>query len=123
MFLTKVFLMPYMAARLLQDPPEAAVSLSKGPLAKLFGLIGLGVGLLAMVWICLVQPDLGGFPERATYFTEQVAKNRVTLAFCVDLVLFYIFQVWLMGAIIQAGDKTRGLRFVPFWGLAIWLIV
>ena len=49
--------------------------------------------------------------------------NRVTIAFCVDVVLFYIFQILLMGSLEPAGSPKRGLRFVPFWGLAAWLIL
>lgn len=121
MFLTNVFLMPYMAARLLQAPEND--KLNKGILAKLFGITGLWVGVVALLWACFVQPDVGGLSERWEYWAEQLIHGRVTLAFCVDLVLFYIFQIWLMGAIMETESRSRWLRFVPFWGLAMWLVI
>ncbi len=121
MFLTNIFLMPYMAARLLSDTD--AEKGERGRLARSFGLIGLGVGLVGLVWTFWTQPDVGGLSERFAYFVEQVSGNRVTLAFCVDLILFYIFQIWLMGAVIDVSEKAGWLRFIPFWGLAIWLML
>ena len=66
--------------------------------------------------------------QRIEYFITQLHSNRVVIAFCVDLVLFTIFQVILMGAVIprnseQRNSEQRGLRFIPFFGLAIWLII
>ena len=119
MFLTNVFLMPYMAARLFQPPAPSEGS--KTPLLKSFGLVGLIVGTGAIAWPFWMQPESGTFAEQGVYFLSQVSTNRVTLAFCIDLILFYIFQVWLMGAIMPS-KALRPLRFVPFWGLAIWLI-
>jgi hypothetical protein len=52
----------------------------------------------------------------------QLNSSRVVIAFCVDLVLFAIFQIILMGSVIPINNKQRNLRFIPFFGLAIWLI-
>ncbi|MEA5462805.1 hypothetical protein [Leptothoe sp. PORK10 BA2] len=137
MFLTNVFLMPYMALRLglnLENQPneplneplnasnEANIS-NKGTLARLFGSLGLTVGNLAVIWFCFNRPDLGGVLSRFHYLGQQLVSNRVTLAFAVDLALFWVFQVWLMGSVIPVGDRVRSLRLIPFWGLAIWLLV
>lgn len=121
MFLTNVFLMPYMALRLRQSDSQSSVN--KGMLARCFGAVGLTVGNLAVVWFCFNRPDLGGVFSRFIYLGQQVLHNRVTLAFLVDMVLFWVFQVWLMGAIIPIGERVRILRFIPFWGLATWLLV
>ena len=123
MFLTNVFLMPYMALRLRQSVSETQSLPTKGTLARCFGFLGLSVGSLAVIWFCLNQPDIGGLGSRLDYLGQQIAHNRVTLAFAVDMILFWIFQVWLMGALIPAGKRFRPMRFVPFWGLAIWLLV
>ncbi|ESA36767.1 polyketide cyclase [Leptolyngbya sp. Heron Island J] len=122
MFLTNVFLMPYMALRLKQEVPEPQTMVSKGLLARLFGALGLTVGNLAIVWFCLNRPELGDVASRVIYLGQQITHDRVTLAFTVDIALFWIFQIWLMGAIIPIGQRVRTLRLVPFWGLAIWLL-
>lgn len=121
MFLTNVFLMPYMALRL--NRPEAQASLNKGILARLLGAVGLTVGALAVIWFCGNQPELGGIMSRFAYLGRQIMTDRVTLAFTVDIVLFWTFQIWLMGAVIPAGEGTRALRFFPFLGLGLWLLL
>ncbi|MEL7502202.1 MAG: hypothetical protein AAFN18_06995 [Cyanobacteria bacterium J06554_6] len=118
MFLTNVFLMPYMALR-----QERAGVVSEPPiwLSKVFGLVGLIVGTLAVIWFIFARPAFGGLDQRSAYFVQQVLSDRVTLAFCADLVLFGIFQTWLMGSVMAEGSQ-RWLRWVPFWGLAMWLV-
>ena len=120
MFLTNVFLIPYMAQRLNQ-PINAEVP-KKGRLARVFGLVGLVVGTGAIAWFCFARPEFGGLTNRWDYFVEKVRSDRVTIAFCIDLILFWLFQIWLMGGAIAQENKQRFLRFIPFWGLAMWLI-
>ncbi|MEO1591300.1 MAG: hypothetical protein AAFU71_08415 [Cyanobacteria bacterium J06632_22] len=119
MFLTNVFLMPYMALRREARLQDTAVP---GWVEKLFGLIGLVVGTLAVGWFVFARPAFGGLDDRGAYFIQQVLSNRVTLAFCVDLGLFWLFQTWLMGAVMATGAPRRWLRWVPLWGLALWLL-
>ena len=121
MFLTNVFLIPYMAHRLGQ--PVSSEAPKKGRLARAFGLIGLLVGTGAIAWFCFARPEFGGLAERWNYFVRKVGSDRVTIAFCVDLALFWLFQFWLMGSVIENQNQQRFLRFIPFWGLAIWLLV
>lgn len=124
MFLTNVFLIPYMALRLVQPTiTETRETEDKGTLARGFGLVGAAVGLGAIAWLGLARPEFGSLADRAQYFLHKLMSDRVTIAFCVDLVLFGIFQSWLMGAVIPQDDSRRPLRWIPFWGLAIWLIV
>ena len=123
MFLTNVFLMPYMALRLKHSPSASAHLPQKGILARVFGVLGLSVGTLAVAWFCFNQPDVGGVLSRWAYLGQQISTNRVTLAFMVDITLFWIFQIWLMGAVIPMGERLRPCRFVPFWGLALWLVI
>ncbi len=123
MFLTNVFLMPYMALRLATPIPETQNLTQKGTIARLFGSLGLTVGFLAVIWFCLNRPELGGVLSRFNYLWQQMVSNRVTLAFAVDMVLFWIFQIWLMGAIIPMGNGSRALRLIPFWGLGLWLLL
>lgn len=125
MFLTNVFLIPYMAQRLRKPNTErlkSAQTIDRGYLARIFGSVGLLVGTSAIAWFCLARPEFGGLAERVSYFAEKIESDRVTIAFCVDLALFWIFQVWLMSAVIIEENQWRFLRFIPFWGLAVWLI-
>ncbi|WP_088243323.1 nuclear transport factor 2 family protein [Calothrix rhizosoleniae] len=121
MFLTNVFLIPYMALRLNTPLPEER-DYKKYFLARIFGWIGLIVGSIAIFWGFVGRPEFGDLASRGHYFLSQITTNRVAIAFCVDLTLFYIFQVVLLGTVISQGSKTRWLRFVPFWGLAVSLI-
>jgi len=119
MFLTNVFLMPYMALR--RDSGSQAASVPVW-IAKLFGLIGLVVGTIAVGWFVWARPAFGGLDARVPYFIQQVLSNRVTLAFCVDLALFWLFQAWLMGSVMAASARRRWLRWIPLWGLGFWLL-
>lgn len=123
MFLTNVFLIPYMAQRLVQPVVNCSDQSEKGLLARGFGLVGFVVGTGAIAWFLFARPEFGPVAERGRYFLQKLTTDRVTIAFCVDLGLFWIFQIWLMGAIAQSKKGKRYLRFIPFWGLAMWLLV
>ena len=121
MFLTNVFLLPYMAVRLRQEPITDVGE--KGFIAKSFGIVGISVGVISLLWATSWQTEVGGLLERYHYFTEQIFSNRVMFAFLIDVMLFYCFQIWLMGNIIAKDDGTRKLRFIPLFGLGLWLII
>jgi hypothetical protein len=120
MFLTNVFLCPYMAIR--ATKPPIAVG-NKNLLARVFGWIGLVIGIIALIWSILGRPEFGDISTRGQYFVQSLISDRMTIAFCVDLVFFTVFQAVLMGDIEPQGSNKRWLRFVPFWGLAVWLII
>ena len=123
MFLTNVFLSPYMALRFNQPIPEQIEAPNKGFLERSFGWIGLIVGIIAIGWIFWGRPEFGDLTQRVDYFITQLESSRVVIAFCVDLVLFGIFQTILMGSVIPSDSRQRWLRFIPFFGLAAWLII
>ncbi|MDJ0737504.1 MAG: nuclear transport factor 2 family protein [Nostocaceae cyanobacterium] len=122
MFLTNVFLIPYMALRLNTPLAEHKRENHKDSLTSIFGWIGLIVGSIAIFWGFVGRPEFADLASRGNFFLEQITTNRVAIAFCVDLVLFYIFQIVLLGAVVSPSGKTPWLRFVPFWGLAVSLI-
>ena len=122
MFLTNAILTPYMAVRYSLPVPQEKDEVQKDWLGIIFGWIGLTVGIIALVWGVIGRPEFGDLAQRLQYFGLQLMTNRVALAFCVDLLLFGIFQAVLLGAVIPEDKKIRWLRFVPFWGLAAWLI-
>ena len=120
MFGTNAVLTPYMALRYSAPISPAKEETDKGGLARIFGWIGLSVGIIALIWGFVGRPELGDLAERMKYLGERVMTDRVTLAFCVDLVLFSVFQALLLRGV---NSRIGWLRFVPFWGLAVWLIV
>ncbi|MGC9503409.1 nuclear transport factor 2 family protein [Baaleninema sp.] len=122
MFLTNIFMMPYMARRSM-TVPDVSQRREKGLLARVFGWTGLVVGSIAVVWFFVGRPEFGGLAERLQFFAEKVTSDRVAVAFSTDLILFGIFQAVLIGAVEPVGSAVRWLRFLPFWGLAIWLII
>ncbi|MGK7958318.1 MAG: nuclear transport factor 2 family protein [Crocosphaera sp.] len=122
MFLTNVFLLPYMALRFKQPTLEKIQKHKKGFLDRSFGWIGLIVGIIAIIWLFIGRPEFGDFSQRIQYFITQLQSSRVVIAFAVDMVLFSLFQTILMGAVIPPNSSQRPLRFIPFFGLAFWLI-
>jgi hypothetical protein len=112
-----------MALRASKPAVTALQPPAKTVLARLFGLVGLGVGTGAIAWGWLARPEFGGWIARSQYFLMQLMTNRVAIAFCVDLAFFAIFQMILMGAIEPKGSSKRWLRFIPLWGLALWLLI
>ncbi len=123
MFLTNVFLLPYMAFRFKQPSLETIEEPKKGILERIFGWIGLTVGVIAIVWLFIGRPEFGDVNQKIQYFLTQLQSSRVVIAFTVDLLLLAIFQIVLMGAIIPSNSPQRPLRFIPFFGLAFWLIL
>lgn len=122
MFLTNTFLAPYMAA-LTMSEPAAENPIKKGWLAKIFGFTGLIMGIVSVVWMGIGRPEFGSLAERGQFFIQSLMSDRLTVAFCVDVILFGIFQAMLIGNIEPPESNKRWLRFFPFWGLAIWLLV
>ena len=120
MFGTNAVLTPYMAWYYSKPISPQKEETKKGWLARLFGWIGLIVGIIALIWTVAGRSEFGGLAERMKYFGEQLTSNRVTLAFCVDLVLFSLFQALLLA---KVNSKIGRFRFIPFWGLALWLII
>ena len=120
MFGTNAVLTPYMALRYSAPIPSAQEETNKGGLARTFGWIGLSVGIIALTWGFVGRPEFGDLAGRMQYLAERVMTDRVTLAFGIDLVLFSVFQALLLR---EVNSRIGWLRFIPFWGLAVWLIV
>lgn len=60
--------------------------------------------------------EYGGLEERWAFFASSIQNKRIFFAFALDAVLYSVFQAMLMPT--AAGN----LRYVPFAGLAAWLI-
>lgn len=156
MFLTNIFLMPYMALRLraetadvveseiqLETQPERESGIQpkcertinsqnanstqptrpKGTIAQVFGWVGIVVGSIAVSWVVFARPEFGSLTDRGAFWLGQLTHDRITLAFFCDIWLFWVFQIWLIGDIEPLGSPIRNLRWIPFWGLAFWLVL
>jgi hypothetical protein len=135
-FLTNVFLPVYLALRLLpaesldngavvgakntgKEEESSALSLPSY-ISPLFGGIAGVVGLTSVVWAAVARPEIAGdISSRIEYFSTMYSTDRVFWAFCVDSVLYSVWQSWLLG---DAGDAKTWHRFVPFFGMAGYLL-
>ncbi|CAN6235261.1 unnamed protein product, partial [Urochloa humidicola] len=133
MFLTNTFLIPYMAIRLNagtdQSPPprsQLGSVMVKG--ALVVGAVGGAVCILSIVWALFGRADagFGGIAERWQYAQNYVFSERLAYAFLWDILLYSVFQPWLIGDNIQnvkadATEFVNLVRFVPVVGLVAYL--
>ena len=128
MFVTNVFLPLYMVLRLIpeeiqssKDNGDASSSLvvaAKPWYGALMGFLSLGVGLFSVFWICQGRPEFGGLPERWEFFKDQFTSDRIFWAFCVDAILYSVWQSWILKDVGAPAWQRR----IPFLGLVGWLL-
>ncbi|XP_047068102.1 uncharacterized protein LOC124676066 [Lolium rigidum] len=135
MFLTNTFLIPYMAIRLNdpdkdQPPPQASKLASvmvRG--ASVVGITGGLVCVLSIVWAFFgrADADFGGILDRWQYAQDYVLTERLAYAFLWDILLYSIFQPWLIGGNLQnvkpkATEFVNVARFIPVVGIVAYLL-
>mmetsp|Transcript_8225 Transcript_8225/g.10118 ORF Transcript_8225/g.10118 Transcript_8225/m.10118 type:complete len:489 (+) Transcript_8225:87-1553(+) len=136
-FLTSAFLLPYLGTRtsekldigeVVYQEDLSAVQLTVGENVLLGPILG-GVGFMSIVWGLFGRPEFGGFQERYASLIDLLSIDRVGSSFIVDLVIFGLFQGWLVDDDLKRrgvpdkeliGLRTLG-KFVPFFGLATYL--
>jgi ketosteroid isomerase-like protein len=131
--LTSAFLLPYLATR----TTEYSDSVSREDLSPIAQgsespLLGVSMGLVgsgSIAWFFLGRfSEFGGLDERWTSFIDLLSIDRVGSSFIVDLVIFGLFQAWL----VDDDLKRRGMstlltpstfvaKYVPFFGMAAYL--
>lgn len=121
MFLTNVFLIPYMALRRDFDPQPFV--LQQKFIARSFALVALIVGLTALVWLGLARPEYGDLGDRLQHFFTQMETSRLSIAFVADLICFWLFQIFLLGDLNSKTSIWQSLRFIPFFSMVLWLIL
>jgi hypothetical protein len=105
------------------------------PLGALLG----GVGTSSILWGLLARPEFGtNFSERYVSFVELLSIDRVGSSFLVDLAIFALFQGWFVDDDLKrrgvdtttSSNTNNGMnmvvlknvaKFVPFFGLALYL--
>ena len=108
--------------------------------------LGLSMGIVgtgSLIWGALARmDDFGGWNERWTSFLQLLSIDRVGSSFVVDLILFGLFQGWLVDDDIKrrvpassnndaVGSSlpmsltflTNIAKYVPFFGMAAYLIL
>jgi SnoaL-like domain len=134
-FLTSAFLLPYLATRTsehgtctwqeLPVPARIAETRILGP--------GLAiVGSYSVAWALFGRwAEFGDWSSRLASFGELLSIDRVGCSFLVDLVIFAVFQGWMVDDDLQRRgvDRTDFARvrlvgkYVPFLGLALYLLL
>ncbi|MGA1262514.1 MAG: nuclear transport factor 2 family protein [Prochlorothrix sp.] len=122
LFLTNALLLPVMALRSTQSPNPPIDPHTNPWISRIFGAIGLCVGLAAVGWFFWAYPELGDLPERFRYGAFQFSHDRLFLAFSIDALLLAVLQIALLGE-IAAHHPKAWLRFIPFGGLVLWLLL
>uniref|UniRef100_A0A0D9ZLR7 Uncharacterized protein n=1 Tax=Oryza glumipatula TaxID=40148 RepID=A0A0D9ZLR7_9ORYZ len=132
--LNSAFLIPYMAIRLNdpdkdKSPPQTSKLGSvmvRG--APIVGLTGGLVCILSIAWALFGRADasFGGIAERWQYVQSYVFSERLAYAFLWDILLYSIFQPWLIADNVQnvkasATEFVNSVRFLPVIGLVAYL--
>ncbi|GKY99628.1 hypothetical protein MPSEU_000916900 [Mayamaea pseudoterrestris] len=130
--LTSAFLLPYLATR----STETRAELSKddvGTVARVCEspLLGVSMGLVgtgSIAWFVFGRmADFGVMSERWSTFLDLMSIDRVGSSFIVDLIIFGLFQGWLVNDDLIRRGMSRSApfagvaKYVPFFGLAAYL--
>lgn len=134
-FWLTAFLIPYMAIRLnkadARDYPRKASQLGtmmiKG--APVVGLIGGAVCAISIMWALFgrMDGDFGSVSERWNFLLKYLGSERLAYAFIWDIVLYMIFQPWLIVENLANVAENRVVfvnytRYVPVVGLLAYLL-
>mmetsp|Transcript_32369 Transcript_32369/g.74355 ORF Transcript_32369/g.74355 Transcript_32369/m.74355 type:complete len:164 (-) Transcript_32369:76-567(-) len=147
-FLTSAFLLPYLVTRTseekedmaaiaiddLNTPTQIVEKSSRWILAPLLGIIGMG----SWFWAIFARSSTFGNvfgTERWESFVQLMSIDRVGASFIVDLVLFGIFQGWLVDDDLQRRIGTEAAldkqyaklrkiaKYIPFFGLVTYILL
>ena len=121
-FLTSAFLLPYLARTqstetdnfvvILQDLDLPIVeSKIVSPFLEVVGVCSLGRGSLACA------TDFGGWNDRVSSFWDLMSINQVGSSFLVDLVIFELFQGWLVDDNLKRCGVPED-KLGVLWGIA-----
>lgn len=113
--LTNAFLAPYLAITELRDSNDEAARSS--PPSSLFPRI-FGAIASAVVGYAIYQSSFVATAADWTDFWALVQTDRSYLAFCVDPIVFSIFQPLILRRVKTTAET---IDYVPFFGLLAWL--
>ncbi|KAF6147144.1 hypothetical protein GIB67_036863 [Kingdonia uniflora] len=129
------FLIPYMAIRLNKaDPEDTPRKRSKlGNVmthgAPIVGLICGATCLMSILWALYGRADgnFGTVIDRWEYLMSYLGSERLAYAFIWDIVLYTVFQPWLIGDNLENVQESKvalvsNLRFIPVVGLIAYVL-
>ena len=97
--------------------------------AFIVGFTGGLVCLVSALWALFGRMDgsFGGIAERWEFLISYLGSERLAYAFIWDIVLYTIFQPWLIGDNLQNVQQSKFgvvnyLRFIPVIGLIAYLV-
>jgi len=136
-FLTSAFLLPYLATRESEDAEsliepittEKLNTVAKAFESKLIGPFLGFVGGFSMYWGLFGRSEFGSIDERFHTLVDLLSIDRVGSSFIIDLIIFALFQGWLVDDDLRRRGIPDGemselrfiAKFVPFFGTAIYL--
>jgi len=106
---------------------QLGVLMIKG--APLVGSIGGAVCLISILWALFGRMDsgFGSLTDRWNYLLSYLGSERLAYAFIWDIVLYSVFQPWLIGENLENVQEDRvglvnSLRYIPVVGLVAYLL-
>lgn len=97
--------------------------------APIVGLIGGAICLISALWALYGRMDgnFGGISDRWEFLIGYLGSERLAYAFIWDILLYSVFQPWLIGDNLQNVERSKigivnYLRFVPVVGLVAYLV-
>lgn len=128
-FLTNVFYLPWLGVRQSRrDRPQLPLTrLEAVTESRAYPLIGLLVILAAWAWALWGRAEFGTIGDRWTELVQIVQGDRLAYSFGVDLLMFWLFQGWLVPddmARRQWQDSVAlwSARLIPCFGLIIYFL-
>lgn len=134
-FLTNIFYLPYLVLR---TPPQQhlrAIPTSQSTILQQLAdgsflpLTSLLLAVASVPWALFARPEFGSWPQRYHSFLNLLGSDILAHSFGVDMLVFSMFQAWLVHDDAARRDwrgDCRGVvrlaTFVPFFGLVAYLL-
>lgn len=97
--------------------------------APIVGLLGGAICLISALWALYGRTgsNFGGISDRWEFLIGYLGSERLAYAFIWDILLYSVFQPWLIGDNLQNVERSKigmvnYLRFVPVVGLVAYLV-
>jgi hypothetical protein len=128
-FLTNVFYLPWLALRQPnpQPPSGRLTALEQLAESRILPISLMGVAIASVIWAIWARPEFGDFSDRWIALLDLLGSDRLAYSFLVDLLVFWLFQSWLVGDDMARRRWTDPkmcwiVRLLPFLGLVIYLL-
>ncbi|MGJ3248427.1 MAG: hypothetical protein ACFE0I_20385 [Elainellaceae cyanobacterium] len=127
--LTNVFYLPWLALRRshLDTPKPPFSPLEKLSESRVFPIVLLCVGLVAIAWGLWARPEFGSINDRWDSLLTLIVSDRLAYSFVVDLLVFWVFQGWLVDDdMLRRNWDNSFIRWIawsiPFLGLVVYFL-